>query len=729
MKKKKIALVALGLCSVLAVAGCKDDVESSVVDNSTSVDTSTESAGLIKNETEKMKTLRSYFAETNTKYLTLHETYKLKSSTGYTMPTKTQKDPGSVAAELDVVVNYKGEAGPTLQKVDSYTNPIDGFTYNKNDILPTWKAFQEHVGTTIKDRGDYTAADDKTQHSKIYKDAETKFVHKPSNANIDLYMNTTANMSDAGSNNHLVDLLEYIDKMPNYKKFLQDNPSVAQQLINDNDDLFIAPYFDGKDEIEKMFMMDTNMIEKLLDAADPKYDTADKLPDTYYEAYLPTYNNTKIAVVGLDGNKTDITLTSTKDVITMQNELETQDGKSLTNALKTYLQDTYGDYVGTGRIYEKYSEIFTSASAAYNCDELVALMRCVKTNTQYLTGQNKEKVLVAFPREGKSGRMQNIPQMASMWGIQGLTSETDYLYYDKDGKLRDARTTEKSYLGLVMLSQLYDEGLIKTNYADKVDANFAATYIPKGQGFMEYDYNATSALYNEVDENGIGTKTSTTKGFRPVLAPVTYWDNDDHSTYQYTRYTEDNRTLKPAGWCIPSNSDNIAGALELIDYMFTEEGAYLQDFGPEEYRETELMVLADGTKCPAITKAVFEAISNDPLKGGWNNWYRRYIGSTQGIGHVRSGGLDYQVTNVYGRQGLENIQKAIKAGVMKLALSTNPDGFGKSVQTNWSISADAKSGYEKAAGYIGLTTFWAAGTEGTDGYHGAIQIGKNRLSK
>ena len=696
MKIKKISLVALGLCSVLAVAGCKKDPTTSNPAASSGNSPAASSTG-----TEQTSTSTS-----------------LDGGNGVV---------GEKAANLDVLINYYSSSksfGVTYQGDDTYTNKFDGLNYAKGALLPTWKAFGQKLNMTIRDAADYSKTSNNDQHKAIYTSpaSQTKF-KTDAGEMVDLYMNSQENMTAAGTAGDLVNLMDYLHAMPNFKKFLEANPSVLSQLKNDRGELFIAPYFDGKDTIEKMFLMDTAMVKKLLDTDNAAYDTADTIAETAYTPFIGTYNNTKIPVVGLNGKADEITVSNTKDVITLQNELTTKNGQTLTTTLKDYLKATYGSYVGAGKLYANYSDIFVSANACYNVDELVALMRCVKTNTQFLTGQNEVKVQVLFPREmnSKADRTDSIIQFAQAWGVQGLTAEKDYLYYDKDGNLHDARTTLETYTnGLDNLAKLYSEGLIRENYYDgSTTVKCAATYIKGGYGFMEYDYNATSAVYNRVDDNGIGEKDGKTNGFMPVLAPVTKWANDDHTKYEYTRHSDDGRALKTGGWVIPKNTDNLAGALEMIDYIFSKEGADLQDFGPDEYRDGT-MTLSDGTECVKIKPAVLKEISTESLKLGWNNWYRRYVGSTEGIGHVRNNGLDYQVTNAAGQTGLSNVTQAIGAGVMSVTLTYGADGFNKCVPTTWNIPADTLKSIDADANQKGLNAFWKVKQSGNAGRHGWV---------
>ena len=105
---------------------------------------------------------------------------------------------------------------------------------------------------------------------------------------------------------------------------------------------------------------------------------------------------------------------------------------------------------------------------------------------------------------------------------------------------------------------------------------------------MIYDYNATSSPFNnDVAKDSKGA-------MQPVLPPVVKWSAGKDLKYQatvngevvnlkdkYFHFSESNRALKSGGWCIPASSDNKDSAIALMDYLFSEEGAYIQDFGPD----------------------------------------------------------------------------------------------------------------------------------------------------
>jgi putative aldouronate transport system substrate-binding protein len=431
----------------------------------------------------------------------------------------------------------------------------------------------------------------------------------------------------------------------------------------------------------------------------------------------------------------EIEVKQTENIIKQQNTLLAGEatGKQLVAQFQAYLKAAYPTYSG------KLSEIFTGIKACYNADDLVALMRVVRANPATATGvASCEEVVTLFPRGAAANRMENIQDFAEIWGVNGLDSESNNLFFDGAGKLNVIGGTKQNYDALVLLNQLYNEGLIQKNFYEKGDSNaYLNRYFKNsdkensGAGFMLYDYCASTTVGNAVDANGIGTKKESRNGvyagidrtgIRPVLAPVTYWNtsyelkntdalfdangqvyNRDQKTL--TRFSDSNRALKGNSWCIPSNSTNIPGAVTLMDYLYSEEGSYINDFGPQPYRGEMSSDIIFGQSVPTLGAKLIDMY----LKSGTDFWsfMREYIGSTNGIGSVRSDALDMQVTNQYAAVGLKNVQKAIKLGAMTLAKCKTAENYGwdACVPTNWQVSenATAKKNYEK------VTNFWAAG--------------------
>ncbi|MDE6667338.1 MAG: hypothetical protein K2K38_03195 [Clostridia bacterium] len=66
-----------------------------------------------------------------------------------------------------------------------------------------------------------------------------------------------------------LDINQYLNKLPNYKAFLENNPVVwASLLYNTDGATVMLPYFDGNDDIEKYVLVQKAVVKLLLDSTD-----------------------------------------------------------------------------------------------------------------------------------------------------------------------------------------------------------------------------------------------------------------------------------------------------------------------------------------------------------------------------------------------------------------------------------------------------------------------------
>lgn len=645
---------------------------------------------------------------------------------------------------VDVHVNYQGDSGITYRDTTPYVNVIDGVTYTQGTLLPTWNAFAENLKITIKEASAYAAEN----LDDVYTAVKAKGFESETQAGqkIDIMMLGSAKMNEMGGAGEAVNLKDHLDKMPNFKTWLEKNPTIAKQITVDGK-IFYTPYFDGYNDIERMFVMNTELAKKVLDATsfdnfDDTKNGKDAAANTLQAAkYTPFINadynyaaDTKVKV--LDGQDVkEITVKKTDNIIKQQNTLLANGctGKELAVQLNAYLKAAYGDNIGEGKIFEKISDIYCSESAAYNVDEMIALFRVVKANPGVVTGDKSKEVEIFTPRGQANNRVDNMADIMQLWGVNGMVSEKEMLYYTPDGKLADAATTQATYDALKNISAMYSEGLIieKFWFSDKNNksgTHYLDTYFGKTKGtgtdsaLMLYDYSAsTGAVNDKVD--GIGTDASKRKvagtkvqGVMPILPPYTYWATDatwkttqalsDFTGKTLTRFAGENRGLKDGSWCIPTTTDNLDGALMLMDYMFSEEGSKIQDFGPSTYWQEVSETFVPGEKTP-IFSAAFKKMIGESGTDFWT-FMRSYIGSTHGIGCVRSKGLDLQATNVYAQAGLSNLKSAIAKGVVNSSL------FDKYADNKLSWDSSVPSaGYpsinnETKEKYDAVSTFWAS---------------------
>ncbi len=594
-----------------------------------------------------------------------------------------------------------------------YASTVDGQMYRTNDFKPAWKAIQEKMNFKIED----VTPEQGTSVASAYSLLQA---NKFENVNI-LSGSVTDIVRDAtGQGKSFVNLAPYIERgdMPYLKKFLEQNELVEKTVTSANDAIYYAPYFDGYDDIETMFILRKDWVEKLLDADDTPeskvaYDT-DVTHQTFYQSYYDEMDTSFTAMKDEDETQTvSLKYGAGQGIIDLQNKLATKNGKTLTEELKAYI-DKY--YVTPGYI-QKRSDLFCGQNACYNADELIALMRCVRTNPKYLA--NKSSLYVFYPRDWNVNRLTAILQLAQLWGVRGYDSRNSYFYIDKQGYLADGRTSQDMMEALGLIHQLYLEDLIVNNYdkgiGDNVD--YRESMNKENMGFMTYDYNQTTTIYNEICEDTVEGMNLT-----PILFPVADWDNK--ATFNGTsqlaivdktfpgykvqgenvlyQYTESWRSIKSEAWAITSNTRNnlpkFKKCIELFDYMYSPEGQILMSYGPDAFLKTKdasinlnslvgnindsdyeakLDALTQQKyetidyytrKVPAISDKCLAELKNPEVGGGnYTNYYRYYVGATLPIGYEKEQGMEYQTVDEKGKVGLDYIVNAVKKGVLRHA--------------------------------------------------------------
>lgn len=637
--------------------------------------------------------------------------------------------------------------GVTYRQTDATTG-LGGENLQQDTLLPAWSEIQKNLNVKIEEGSDFSAADVKT----MWENYNNGGFKNNGNQLIDLIMADGTESGNAAKNGKLYSIDELLDRglLPNFQRWLNTvggGKSGANWSAMKSGDgkVYYTPYFAGEfGTVEKNFMMNTDMVRKLLDEENPNFDTK-AAATSNFQAHVPSMNNEKIAVSD-NGTKKEIIVSFNKSIITIQNELSTKNGKTYTEALRNYIDDVYGSYIGAGKLYKTRSEIFTSEQACYNADDLIALMRCVQNNPQLLTGT--DLIVTMAPRAKAANRQAQILQLASIWGVQGLAGEKGRLYYAKDGKLYDGRTQTATYKALDDLHELYNEGLFPQRYYtglnnDTASDTWRKTYLMSGQLFMMYDFNAGTTAFNSDAK-----PTSKTKNFEAVMPPVANWDDGEGTgENNYFHYTEDILSLKAGGFCIPKTTDNLEGACAVMDYMWCPEGNDLQDYGPNNtyYRNGVTrydengdriadnydastnpnggtMSLGGSKFCVMWSKNVTE---NPDFISGWNNFCRKMIGTTHGLGHQRSAGMDIQTTvSQVGRDGFAKLTSAVSAKVLRTAGEAGT-GIFQSVPTNITVKTTADEAIKANLKTQTMEKFWKESKNDTTYYSYWICEGSN----
>ena len=548
----------------------------------------------------------------------------------------------------------------------------DGKTYNTGALKPTWVALEEILGVKFEDKYQGNGS---AKEFEFWKDRL---------AEVDMVSGTAATLSEYGEVGSLVNLADYMDKLPNFKAYLDANPIVRLSITGNTKTgaIYFSPYFDGVNDIERMPLMRVDWAVKLLDGEGEF--TAEACKDIaapVYTPYMPTSGKVEIETPTLDGTATE---TVTKDydaygnIIAKMNEKGVMSGVEAVNMLREYIDKTYNGYYGTTR-----SNLFCGQNAAWDVDELVALMRCVVANPFTLNGT--DTIQGMFCREeANNGRRVDLYRFAgTLFGVRGMEARQDYLYVGTDGQLHDARQEKATYEALAKMHEMTEEGLISTAYVNAEDLN-SSKYLEMDLGFVSYDYNQTQTVMNATKlQNDEGEK------YMAIMVPVARWFDGSDENGTYMRFTESWRSVKTDGWAISKagvegNADKLNAALALIDYAYSEKGQILMSYGPDAFIKTKAdgsyeTFIFNGKEMPVIADATAEELWAK-AKGNYTNYARMYLGST--LSFAKSQAFEYQCTHEVGKEGAGKISVAIGLGTIKhpeLAITEN--GWYTSVPT------------------------------------------------
>lgn len=571
--------------------------------------------------------------------LTYAASTELRMATGY----------NSVSTGLSFDADTAG-SGVTL---------ANGKTYNTGDLKPTWVTVQEKLGFTIKDVYSGKKASDEFDYWKAQMDQ------------VDMVSGTASLLTE--NSDLMINLAEHLDEMPYFKAYLDKNPIVRLSITGStsNGGIYFSPYFDGVNDIERMPLMRTDWVKALLDG-DGEFtaDNSNMTADPVYQPYMPTEGKLTIDVVKLDGSGTE---TVTKDYDTAGNIIEkmnaagSMSGVDAVNMLRTYIDEAYGKYYGSDR-----SNLFIGQNAAWDADELVALLRCVVANPQTLNDTDSVEGLFSRQDNNLQRRVDIYRFAGTLFGVRGLESRQDFLYVGTDGELHDARQDADAYAAMDRMNAMGKEGLLSKNFMDNAEAK-SDQYLESDTGFMSYDYNQTQTAYNE-------SKLQDDEEYMAVMVPVALWQ-DGTEGGKWMRFTESWRSVKTDGWGISAkgvegNEDKLKAALTLIDYAYSPEGQILMSYGPDDFIKTNsdgsyVTFNFNGDEMPVIKDETYNEMW-EKANGSYTDYARKYLGST--LSFVKSQAFEYQCTHEVGKTGAGYISNAIRYGTIshpELDLTSN----------------------------------------------------------
>ena len=595
---------------------------------------------------------------------------------------------------LSIANNYNASTCMKYNAETDYTTPA-GTVIKKGAFKPVYQKLQETLNFVIDD---VTSSSAKAV-DQFANDWMTKQYADIASGNV----SKITEYSVSGTTETILDISEYLDYLPNFKKFIKANPIVEETIYTekwgDQNDvgIYYFPYFDGINDLEKMTLLRADYVRKLLDAdlSDSDYDTNASIWTK--NEYTPSVTDDSYSVtvpVSLESNETKVITKAAgvTNIVAQQNALAASDrtGKVMVKQLRKYIDDKYGNQ------FAKRSDLFLGVDSCYDADEMIALMRVVRVSPKLLTGSESVEMVPFVPREYNNQRIADMYRWAGqLWGVRGLESRSGYLFINSDGKIQDARGNEKTVQVLENLNALYKEGLILKDFETKIgygtsNGKYAESIVVGGNanysGFMEYDYAQTQGAWNDK----AGSKAIEGYDFRPVLGAVN--KIGAKSVDGYVHFTESWRSVKTQGWCLnaalKNDQDKLMRALALCDYLYSAEGQQLNSFGPEDEGYTSGTFNYQGREVAKFTDAALAQLNDANIgKGSYTDYLRKYVGATLPVGYVKEQGMEYQCTTEKARNGLAIVNKAIVLGTYKhVELKHTEDPFFTIVPSTFAVS-------------------------------------------
>ena len=540
------------------------------------------------------------------------------------------------------------------------TTKLMGKAHTAKELKPAWAALESKLKIGIEDKYDGSKAGDNI--SNISNNSSIGGL-----SGVSLLTASAATINDASANGSLLNIADYLDYMPNYKAFLESNDIIYASLISDKKgSMYMLPYFDGNDDIEKFVLLRKDLTSRLLDSANladnaAKFSTFKSQADAKNGATTPpvkavvataasvesfmgtkkednysvdvtnpalyTYTGTygdaqrKEGATGAETVKVyicyDKALEAAKasdsalntalkavngvddaaiNALTSGNIVDLQNlainksqgqvtGLQLLNILNAYIDVAYCTTENGGTPFYaadnnglKRSDVFNSASAAWDVDLYVALGRCFVTSGTYLGSEVKGEAFLYLlsARNYTTQRTNDIISLAGeLYGVRGLESRYNYSYIDTDGSIKDARETEGIYKAAERIHAMALEGLFNTSNNIKKDHVAINSNANTGvQTLSHHDYVQTQTK-DGFDNPGWN--------FAPVLTPVSRWN--DGKGEKVMRFTESWRGVKDGGIAVSyanvkNDPNKLSAVLAFIDYMYSKDGQILLTYGP-----------------------------------------------------------------------------------------------------------------------------------------------------
>ncbi|MDE6690717.1 MAG: hypothetical protein K2K04_01985, partial [Clostridia bacterium] len=179
-----------------------------------------------------------------------------KYSEGTDVTTEGKQQKYTVAESYPATTQLKFDVGDDAARAVSFANGgiisgtvtlPDGKQYTTSSLKPAWAALEKSLNLRVVDA--FSKKSDKIKDAAINTTAGGGLGDR------DIITDGVETINQYSDK--LLDLSNYIEDMPNYAKFLEENPVVRLSLTSNvtNGAMYAAPYFDGNNEFEKYVLV------------------------------------------------------------------------------------------------------------------------------------------------------------------------------------------------------------------------------------------------------------------------------------------------------------------------------------------------------------------------------------------------------------------------------------------------------------------------------------------
>ncbi len=590
-------------------------------------------------------------------------------------------DPGTDPVE-EAVALTTNVAGENDKRLFTYlqAEPLempDGSIINSGDLKPMWQYVESELNLELTDAA--------TPGQKPADMFDLAAANQFKDAQIYGGPNLGQKIMSAGVDGYFIDLSSHLSEMPNLSAYLDANPLVKGAITASDGNIYHIPYIAEINNYARMYEGRYSWVTALLDGkvngASFTLETESATLNVAYEAYWKS-GSTDLPYGGLR---------KTSNVIDLQNAAAiagvlTQ--AQALNVLKNYIDATYPGLANR-------SDLFLGSTAQYDIDELVALFRVIKLSPLSLskeaTGSARAEAVVWPFYARQSNYREEVLRLMTYFGGQRVHGSDSYgsrFYLDENGTLQYSYYQDNFINQLNRIKAMFSEGLVDEKLSGAANTtNVRTSYIFKDTvdtqvefGFMCYDFtSSTTAATGGQDD---------VKAFLPPLTTT------PESNGAFIHYVENTRVVKADGWGISSVSTakEITAALKLFDYLFSEEGQKVQNYGtPDLWVPGEVYVNPfDGTEGPlfsAWTLAKAAAVTN----GDMSSFLRDHIGSQIPIGYQKVIGFELQSTSANGMWSWELYFGANGGQGVKMSSYSDPQTYYQLVPPVFSLTSNENS--------------------------------------